>query len=359
MKNNLEVFKENGKTIYDNKYDYSLIKNYINNKTTMKIICPEHGIFEKSYDKHINCKSGCPKCNKEKKSEDLDIINRFIKIHKNKYDYSLVIYKKMSLKVKIICPIHGIFKQEPSAHLKGNICPKCSGHFMNTEYFIEKSQKTHKNKYDYSLVDYKKSKNNVKIICPTHGVFELPAYKHIDGHGCKKCSKDEYRQRYFLDFLEKSREIHKNKYDYSIVDYITGSKRVKIICPIHGIFKQKPSDHKSGKGCSKCNESKGENQIRMYLDNKNIKYIRQYSFKNCRNINQLPFDFYLPDYNCCIEYDGQQHFKVIENWGGQEGFERRKENDKIKTDFCISNNIKLIRIKYNEKIVSKLNKNQI
>ena len=77
-------------------------------------------------------------------------------------------------------------------------------------------------------------------------------------------------------------------------------------------------------------------------------------FKQCKNKRQLPFDFYLPDYNICIEFDGRQHYKSIEYFGGEKHLEYVQYNDKIKTEYCLNNNINLIRIKYDENINKKL-----
>ena len=98
-------------------------------------------------------------------------------------------------------------------------------------------------------------------------------------------------------------------------------------------------------GCME-NKSVGERVIKEILKQHNIDFISQKTFNDCRNILPLPFDFYLPNYNTCIEYDGIQHFKPIEFFGGKEGFEQRKYNDEIKTKYCLSHNINLIRLPY-------------
>jgi len=156
------------------------------------------------------------------------------------------------------------------------------------------------------------------------------------------------------DFIEKSKLIHGDKYDYSKVIYKGNKEKVKIICPKHDEFFQTPSDHKQGKGCSKCKMSKGEFKIMNYLNDNNIKFYCEYRFSNCRDKLPLPFDFYLPNYNMCIEYDGEQHFKEVKIWNGVIGLSERIKKDKIKNEYCLKNNIKLLRIKYNENIIDKL-----
>jgi very-short-patch-repair endonuclease len=86
----------------------------------------------------------------------------------------------------------------------------------------------------------------------------------------------------------------------------------------------------------------------MYLEELGIKYIRQYSFETCRYINRLSFDFYLPELNTCIEFDGIQHFKPVSIFGGDKSFELSKQRDKCKNDWCYENKVNLIRIRWDQ-----------
>lgn len=137
-------------------------------------------------------------------------------------------------------------------------------------------------------------------------------------------------------------------YDYSEVIYQGAHKAITIKCTKHGYFKQTANSHLSGSGCKLCQESFGEKKIVNYLNFLNIKYIREYRFDDCKFKNPLPFDFYLPDLNICIEFDGIQHFKPIERFGGIKAFDEMKIRDAIKSAYCGNNNIKLIRISYSE-----------
>lgn len=288
-------------------------------------------------------------------------IKRAKEKHGNKFDYSLVDYIKQDKIVTIGCPIHGNFLIEPRNHLRSNTgCEKCKTNYKpNNEEFIEKSKNIHGNKYDYSLVDYNGKRSSVIIICPIHGEFEQVARNHYGGSGCQKCANESIsnHQRLTIEgFIEKSRNIHGDKYDYSLVDYKTNTDRVKIICGIHGEFEQRPVEHLRGCNCPKCKESKGEKIIREYLIKNKIEYITQHKFPDCRNKNELPFDFYIPKYNICIEYNGAQHYKPVKYWGGEETLKNIKFRDNIKKEYCRDNNIPLIVIRYNEVIVKKLNK---
>lgn len=332
----LEEFISKSNKKHNYRYDYSLVE-YEKSIIPVKIICPDHGVFKQRPLEHLRgC--GCKKCTRPYKNTDI-IIKEFENIHKHRYDYSLIEYKSMHTKVKIICKIHGIFEQQPANHLMGQGCPICNSNKLNREIFIKKSEKIHSEKYDYSLVDYINNGTKVKIICKNHGVFEQRPNSHLKGYGCSKC-----RKLCITDFVERSNKIHYNKYDYSMVILIDTIKKVKILCPEHGIFEQTPNRHLSGNGCPKCRISKGELKIINYLKVKNIKYEYQKIFDNCKDLYKLPFDFYLPEHNICIEFDGIQHFKPIEYWGGVKTLKYIQKHDKIKNEYCLKNNIRLIRI---------------
>ena len=114
---------------------------------------------------------------------------------------------------------------------------------LDTNTFIKKVKQIHGNKYDYSLVEYTNSKTKVKIICNEHGIFEQLLNSHYH-HGCKKCGdKNRTKKIKLTDFIKKAKEMHGNKYDYSLVEYINNKTKVKIICLDHGIFEQIPQHH--------------------------------------------------------------------------------------------------------------------
>jgi len=291
-----------------------------------------------------------------KKLTKEEFINRSIEVHKNKYDYSLVEYLDSKTKVKII--FNGnIYEQTPNKHLQGK-CPEKRINILKTaDNFIESANKLHNNKYDYSLIDYKGCYSLLKIICPLHGIFNQRADSHLNGKGCIKCGIEKNSnicRIKITDFIERSLYIHGDIYDYSKVKLLTQNKKVTIICKKHGEFIQRPSKHIRGQGCPHCNESKGERDICLILDRQNIKYIRQYVFQNCFYKRKLKYDFYLPDYNTCIEYDGIQHHKPIDIFGGEEEFNMTKKRDKIKNIFCCENKINLFRINYSDNLIEKI-----
>lgn len=269
-----EMFIEKARKIHGNKYDYSKVV-YVNNKKEVIIICPEHGEFLQRSNNHLSGQ-GCPKCKAEKSSRRLtyeDFISKAKKIHGDKYDYSKVVYVNNSTPVIIICPRHGEFLQRPNGHLSGQGCPKCAcdrnksvnrkdkcrGVRKNytTEIFIEEARKVHREKYDYSKVEYINMNTPVIIICPKHGEFLQKPYYHLHSNGCPKCGKEKSDKTKTLtqdEFIYRSLIIHNRKYDYSKVVYVNNYTPVIIICFEHGEFLQRPCCHLRGKGCSKCGD---------------------------------------------------------------------------------------------------------
>lgn len=355
---------ERARIVHGDRYDYSLV-DYVNIDEKICIICKDHGIFWQSAYVHLNgC--GCPKCRAEKLSKmtasTKEVFTEKARLkHGDLYDYSKVEYVNSRTKVEIICKEHGSFWQTPKNHLNGTGCPVCAGLQKKTSnLFIEESIKVHGNKYDYSKVEYKGNKIKVCIICPIHGEFWQTPNSHLRGRGCDKCggSSDLTKE----EFIKKANKIHNGRYNYTLVDFKNTSVKVKIICPIHGIFEQTPHNHLNGAGCPVCRTSKGELSIKNYLDSKNIFYKHQYRMHIDEKLfsrNNLKVDFYLPIHNIIIEFNGIQHYKY-EPFFHRDGdaFGRQVDRDKRLKEYCKRNKIKLIVIKYDEidKIESILNK---
>ncbi len=119
-------------------------------------------------------------------------IEKAMKVHGDKYDYSRVDYKTNRTKIKIICKTHGEFLKRADNHLSGQGCPKCKNKKLDTIMFVERSIKIHNDKYDYSLVEYSHSHKKINIICKDHGIFSHTANSHLKGHGCPMCGFNGY-----------------------------------------------------------------------------------------------------------------------------------------------------------------------
>ena len=287
-----------------------------------------------------------------------EFISKSLEIHEYKYNYSKVNYISNTKSVIINCEKHGDFNQTPAVHLRGGGCNLCNLekrsilNRSNNFEFINKSNNIHNHKYDYSKVNYVNNKTPIIIICKEHGEFTQEPRSHIlNKSGCPTCANQNINTNIFI---KKCIEIYGKYYDYSMVNYKNSKSKVKIICPKGHTFECTPGNHKMGNGCPICRESKGEREIRKYLESNKIEYKREHRFIDCKYKRPLPFDFYLPNYNICIEFDGEQHFTKFRFEVDESKLEFRKLKDNIKNNYCKENNIILIRISYLDNIISKL-----
>jgi hypothetical protein len=386
-----EVFIEKAQKIHTTAYDYDTLE-YTNLYEPAYLVCPIHGRFKFNPIGHIRRKKhessqGCPDCTKYRKFLDCAIelkefMKKVLSIHGYFYNYNkLTIYQgrkdrafganitntdkyyvRSSDKHAIICPIHGEFTQSLSNHTnktRPHGCPKCARELQSFQKLtkltecIKQANELHENKFSYLLLNYKtlpwylkgKGVEDVKyvdsreyhdIICPIHGIFPQKLSSHIDTKkpkGCKKCAIDAQKDT-TESYIIKARLVHGDLYDYSLVDYVHSQGVIKIICPIHGVFPQVARDHLTGCGCIYCSASRGEKAIRRHLMENKIEHKQQKTFKLCKYKHALPFDFYLPDYDLLIEYQGIQHYEAVDFFGGEEGFIERRKKDKIKKDYA-------------------------
>lgn len=218
----------------------------------------------------------------------------------------------------------------------------------NSEDFVKKAKLIFPN-YDYSKVYYKNNKTHVIITCKEHGDFlRTPNVLLNKKNGCPACTK---KRRWTKEiFIKESNKKHNNFYDYSKVEIKNSKSNVIIICPIHGEFEQQLAVHaRVGCGCPKCAneqlESKAISNIKQLLFEYNINYTQEKTFEDCKNINLLPFDFYIESLDLLIEYDGEFHYK---GWGNNYKLvESQQIRDNIKTQYAIKNH-NFIRVSYKD-----------
>jgi len=281
-----------------------------------------------------------------------ELIKEFKILHNNKYSYILnEEYQNSNSKITLICPYH--LDKDIKIRLHDHIIKKTGCRFCGYENsvnkrkisnFKEKSIEKFKDKFSYTDLKYINNKTNVILHCNIHGKIEITPYSHLKSKtGCKFCGKSVTKttEIFIIDYT-----IINNEYDLSRVDYIDKKTPIEIGCKEHGFFFMRPDFLMRGFKCCKCTESEGEYFIRKYLETNNIIYEKEKIFSGCKYKKELYFDFYLPKYNICIEFDGIQHFKPISYFGGIKEFNKVKLRDSIKDKYCIDNKINLIRISY-------------
>lgn len=362
-----EEFIQKAKEVHGEFYDYSKV-DYFDSTTPVTIICPIHGEFKQKPAKHLQG-HGCEKCNRKKSAlkQSLTTENFVEKanlVHNFKYTYFKTKYVSTHKKVIITCPIHGDFEQTPASHLRGTGCPKCAIELgktklkSNTEEFINKSKQIHGDRYNYSKVNYINAYTPVIIICSKHGEFEQRPTNHLCGKGCPKCANNISLTT--EQFIQKAQKVHSNKYDYSKVIYVNHNTPVTIICPEHGEFEQRAGNHLNGKGCPKCqlkSQTKLYEKLKESFPNKEILFEAGKEIISWLGLQR--FDIYFPKYNIAVEYNGKQHYVPIEYFGGKLKFQSQLEYDELKREKCKENNCTLFEVKYDytEEDYQKLVKN--
>lgn len=278
-------FIQSAKSVHGEKYDYSKVK-YVKAIEKVIIVCPKHGEFLQSPNNHLKG-SGCPECAVSRQPMTTEeFIEKAKAAHGNLYDYSQSCYVSSTQKISVICSKHGGFDVIPTVHIRGKGCLRCKKeNKLNNRLrdFIEKSKEVHEDKYDYRLIDQIGSVNDkVKIICPVHGEYLQSATNHIHGCGCHLCGKTKKLEQ--EDFVRKSRDVHGDKYDYSLADYVNVKTKVRIICPEHGEFEQLAGSHMGGTGCPSCGIEK-------------LKSTREEFIEKAKAIHGDKYDYRLVDYS--------------------------------------------------------------
>ena len=336
--------------------DIEVLEEYINVKTPILHKCKKHNIIWKVQPTSILQGFGCLECGKEKVSiintksheqyvNELKKINPNIEVVGN--------YTNANTSILHKCLIDGYkWKARPGNILNGTGCPKCAGSITKThEEYIHEAALINPN----IKVTGRYINRTVPI---THKCFidgyewNAAPFSILRGTGCPKCSGK----------LKKTHSTYVNEVLNINPDIEVVGKYITVKTPIlHRCLKDGyewnaiPSGILSGNGCPRCHESSGERQIRQWLEKHDIKYVFQKTFKDCRDKYPLPFDFYLPDNVICIEYDGGQHTKPVDHFGGIEAFERTVKHDKMKNEYCKNNGIYLLRIPYNKNVEEELN----
>lgn len=372
MRLTLEEFVFRSTLVHYCKYTYDSVDwtEATNGRTRVNITCPTHGIFTNTVSGHLHSNNGCQQCSGKQRLTLAVFIRKAQTTHGDVYDYSQVEWTDKTTnksKVTIVCKTHGAFAQVIDSHLnKSSGCAACVGKRPITKsHFLNQAQCIHGELYDYNSVDFCSITNQSKIniVCKIHGMFTQTVTNHIHNRaGCMGCSgKTQYT---FESFSARASHIHNQKYDYSKIIWLptfNAKTKVNIMCPAHGSFSQQISKHVTDKhGCPQCRLSKGELTIATWLRIHNIQYIPQHKFTDCINpktSRKLPFDFYLPKYNLCIEFHGKQHyepnnfFHQTTSQKTNAKFEESLARDQLKEDYCKYNSIGFLVIPYNQHYV--------
>ena len=300
---------------------------------------------------------GCPKCyfrrsaisrmkTHEEYADELYEVNQNIR--------PIEQYMGNDIKIKHLCLIDGnVWEVSPHMILLGTGCPKCAlrSKTMSHEEYVCRLHDT--SPHIVVIGRYVNSDTKILHRCFIDGnEWYARPHQMLNGSNCPVCDRRNRTKTH--DQYVKEVAIFNQNIEV-LGTYINNKTEIKCRCKIDGyIWTPRADSILFDTGCPVCNMSHGEKEISNYLVHHNIAFIAQYTFDNCKNKFCLPFDFYLPKYHTCIEYDGEQHFRPVDFWGGEEGFRKRNVNDSIKNNFCAVNNITLLRIKYDQDVNAAL-----
>lgn len=361
-----ETFVDMITKIHGDKFGYHAV-DYVNMSTKVKLWCNNCQKYIYKDPRNL-LYSGCLTCSGKETLTQEEFLRRSIEAHGNLYDYSNAIYVSMDTKVEIKCLRCGhIFQIDPKHHIHRNqgcsICERNSRSERRPsrrEEYIQRCVNQHGNKYDYSLIpENVKISDSVKIFCKECGkYFEQTLNVHVRSViGCQKCAGLEKLTQ--EEFIRKAIEVHGDNYNYSKFVVSGVDNKSIIICnKCRKEFLMSPYDHVSNnRGCPRHNKSRGERKIERFLVVNDIYYKSQKTFKDCKNIIVLPFDFAILNNDGSVkglvEFHGAQHYRSV-CFGGmsiekaEENFKNLQVRDSIKKEYCQKNGIQLLEIHYKD-----------
>lgn len=218
QKKTTEEFIKEAKNVHGDKYDYSKVE-YVNNSTKVSIICPIHGEFLMTPNAHVSARHNCPKCSHQSYKYTIEEITNKIKEKHPNIDVLNTEYNGKNNKGQFYCNCsnkdetkHGYFEKKFADVLRYG-CPHCGRFFkLDKEMFIDRANKEHEGKYDYSKVEYVNYDTKVSIICPQHGEFWQTPHSHLSGVGCPLCSKENnINETLLFEFLKRNLNTEVNR----------------------------------------------------------------------------------------------------------------------------------------------------
>lgn len=357
--------KEAKKAIESINPHIEVIGEYSGFHEKIKCKCKIDGtIWESNYCNMIKKTIGCPTCKTRRARERYGIKNDdFINIvHNINPDVDLLEpYVNCHTYINFICNKHNYkFTASPSTFLSkhGLGCPFCThevGRSFNRMPDDVYEKLVSDLGYIFKGVFFEDGACFIRFICKEHENKgeQISRWSNM-GSGkcpCGYCNGTKRDQEDFVDM------IHRISPDLEILgQYTKARNRIKTRCTkCNFIWEPLAYNLMSGFGCPHCNCSKGELEIKRILDSWGLENIPQKKFENCKDKLCLRFDFYLPNHNTAIEFDGEQHFKPVKWYSSisdeqsEKAFELVKKHDEIKDEYCYQNNINLIRIPYWDK----------
>ena len=335
--------------------DVVCLEEYINDGTKILHKCKKCGYEWKIKPNNILHGQNCPKCSRKSASKKLrKTTEEYKKEIENLDVVCLEEYINANTKILHKCKNCGnTWKVTPNIVLSGYGCPICSRKSASKK--LRKTTEQYKKELEsfdiICLEEYTNNKTKILHKCKKCGYeWKILPNAILNGNGCPKCAGNKKKT------TEEYKKEIENLDVICLEEYINARTKILHRCKKCGYeWKILPRDILSGYGCPHCNFSHGEKAIEKFLIESNVSFNPQKWFSDCRDKMPLPFDFYLPELNVAIEYQGIQHYKAIEKFGGEKRLHLQRHHDWLKRKYCEKKGINLITIKYDENIENKLN----
>ena len=302
----LSDFVKKAREIHGDKYTY-IESSWNGTATPVQAICPHHGNITLMPSSHLEG-SECLYCARALKEDSVSDVPKFEVLD--------VKYKLVSNVDSVItnsvytfnCSKHGDYNTTYLKYLNKfyHGCLECANEGIRKDFdsFVKEASETHNNKYKYIKPEFMNRNQKVKIICPEHGEFEMLPYNHATGQGCPQCGILKVAEARTLtneEFISRAKEIFPEYY-YSNTVYKKNIEPISAICPEHGEFERIAQVFLQGYGCPKCRMNKSERLI--YNSLKEITNLEIIFGKRFKELNNKELDFYIPEFNLGIEYNG-------------------------------------------------------
>jgi hypothetical protein len=349
-----------------------VLSEYAGNTGKVTINCSMHGVTWDTTPQILYRSCGCHKCSDEKmaktKRKNYGAVFKQ-RVHEVNPDIEIVgEYIDSHNKVKARCLIHNCtWDVLPHSLLLGRGCIECGKDKISSfrtyshEQFLKIVRESNPN---IEVVGtYVSSTKKIEAKCMLHDyTWRTAASNLLKGCGCPECRTTSTRLSHD-EFLYRMDKVNPN---IEIIDNYAGRKtKIKVKCKLHNVvWITSPEVLLQGCKCPSCVMSKGETAIRDVLNRYGVPHFQEYKFPDCKKVNSLEFDFYIPSINTAIEFQGEQHYWPIdfggkgEDWARQQ-FEDGQERDAIKREYCAKKHINLVEIRYDqfyeiEQIISDL-----
>ena len=334
--------------------EYTPLEDYQGAKTTILMKHESCGYEWKISPNNFFKGKRCPYCSKKPKKLSQEIFEKRVEEQGDREYIPLEKYQGSTIPISMrhkICSHE--WKVKPKRFFEGTRCPYC---FRINQRLTQKEFENRVNKKwvgEFTVLG--KYKNNRTPVLVKHEKcgyeWKIVPSSLFKKSRCPFCARNAKKDTAFY-----SKEVENLDKNYKVIGkYKNNKEKVKMVhLECGNDFEMVPGNFLQGYRCPHCNQSRGEYNVSRFLKEHSIEYEVQKRFKDCIDKRSLPFDFYIPTLNTCIEFDGKQHFEPVDYFGGEKTFKEVQRRDGIKTKYCKEKGIKLLRIRYDEDVEEKM-----